>query len=164
MSALHEIVAQHMLALTEVDPETGEVPDDVTARLDAINADLATKCEAIAAVRKRMLADAAANKELSDHYDKRAKSLAGQAERLELYTERALQSAGIPRVQSPTATVWLAKSSRVEAPHVHELPDEYVRVIPEKREADKRALLAALKAGAEVPGAQLVTEERVRFK
>jgi len=45
------------------------------------------------------------------------------------------------------------------------LPPEYVRVIPEQREPDKKALMEAVKAGADIPGVELApTTYHIRVK
>ena len=49
------------------------------------------------------------------------------------------------------------KSSIAEA-----LPAAYWRVIPEKREPDKKSIGEALKRGEAVPGAELVPSERLQ--
>ena len=44
------------------------------------------------------------------------------------------------------------------------LPEDYLRIIPEKREPDKKLILDALKAGQEVPGAVIGQGESLRVR
>ena len=52
-----------------------------------------------------------------------------------------------------------ANPPSVEVIDFQALPDEYKRVIPERKEPDKIAIGTALKGGKEVAGAKLVEKE-----
>lgn len=54
---------------------------------------------------------------------------------------------------------WRKNPPSVEVVDFQALPDEYKRVIPERKEPDKIAIGTALKSGKEVAGAKLVEKE-----
>lgn len=58
------------------------------------------------------------------------------------------------------------KASKVEIDpeFVHELPQEFLRVIPEKREPDKIALKKALEAGMTLNGVTLKQEQHIQIR
>ena len=77
----------------------------------------------------------------------------GRAEALQAAVHKAMRDLGIPRLRDPEFTASRREGGeRVEVADPGLLPASYVRT---KREPDKAALLAALKAGEEIPGAVL---------
>lgn len=164
MSALHALVDSYLVALTRCDEDTGEVPDDVGVVLDTLAGSLSEKVEALAAVRLRYHADAAACNDLAKRYAEKCDAHLKQAARIDRYVLEQLQRAGIPRVNGATHRVWLAKSQRVLVTCAPEdLPEAYQRKVPAKVEADKKALGDALKRGETIVDVELETTESVRF-
>ncbi len=88
---------------------------------------------------------------------KRRAHLANRVAWMKRYAIGELQRLGRPKIEGELFTMALQKNpASVEVTVLPDaLPDAYVRVIPERREPDKKALLEALKAGAEIPGASL---------
>lgn len=73
------------------------------------------------------------------------------------YAVGELQRLGRPKMDGDLFTLRLHKNPpSVEVSVLPDaLPEQFVRIIPETREPDKKALLDALKAGATIPGAEL---------
>ena len=84
-------------------------------------------------------------------------SLASQKGSLTEYLRHNMERTGINKIQCPLFTITLRKAS--QPCHINdesELPDEYVNV-KTTISPDKREILKALKAGAEIPGAEIST-------
>ena len=81
----------------------------------------------------------------------------GRAAALQEAVHRAMRDLGIPRLRDAEFTASRREGGeRVEVADPALLPEPYVRI---RREPDKTALLAALKAGEAVPGAVLARGE-----
>ena len=149
--------------------EQAERDRRLRAAIDRWCADRADRLLAIRHVHNAALARVAAYKAEMALWERRAKRQQGLVDYCaELATnvleaERALRGGkwGEPiRVElSNGLRMGLRVSQSVLAPDVDVLPPEYVRVVPARREPDKIALAKALKAGANVPGAELVPGE-----
>lgn len=162
--ALYALVDSYLVALDRVDPETGEIDAETQAVFEALTPQLEERIEACAAVRARFLAEAEANDELAKAYHAKSVARGREAERIERYVFEQLQRAGIDKVKGATATVWLQSNSRVEVDDITKLDPRFVRVVPEKYEADKKTIADALKSDEPVEGAHLVVSKSVRFK
>lgn len=121
------------------------------------------KLAALLAVKDKRKADARYRREESKRWTAMAKAADRDVSWLE---HRALwildvikQTTGNAKVTMPggrTATVKVRQTQRVEIADVESLPAEYVRV---KREPNKTAIKSAIKDGADIDGAQMVTTE-----
>ena len=162
---LHELVSSYAAALERCDPDTGEVPEDVGAVLDALADALPLKIEALAGVRARYLADAAACKALSAQYAAKAARHAAGAERIEAYVLGCLESAGIPSVKGATASARVKESASVVVTcKPEELEARFQRHKPATVEPDKIALKAALDLGEIIANVILETRKSVVFR
>jgi hypothetical protein len=150
-------VTQRMHA--EADPETGAVPDEVWQRLDDLAAEGEARLVELACVLKEQRAEAEAVKAEAKHLRDRAAKIDAMCERLEAVLEDRVGEDGIsdPRV---TARWRTSKSVEVTV-DPKQLPELYQRV---KIEADKVGLRKALDAGAEIPGADVVTDRHLIVK
>jgi hypothetical protein len=87
----------------------------------------------------------------------RRKRIEARIQWMKSYAVASLTAANRTKLEGTLFTLSLQKNP--PSVHVTVLPDalpaEFVRVIPERREPDKKALLDALKAGATIPGAEL---------
>ena len=86
----------------------------------------------------------------------RKKSYQGMITRLEASTQRAMELREVLEIEGDTNTLLLHESPRsVVILDERLIPRDYKRHIPESWEPDKPAIAKALKAGADVPGADL---------
>lgn len=87
----------------------------------------------------------------------RRKRLDARVKWMKQYAVTALLSADRPKLEGTLFT--LAVQKNPDSVEISVLPDalpaEFVRVIPETREPDRKAMLTALKAGATIPGATI---------
>lgn len=164
MSAtLQELAANLRAQLNAIDPETGEVADSVA--FDIAAETFERKIEACAMAYREILADSKAARDLADHYDRRTVAIEKRAESLLGYMERCMREASQAKVQTPTVTAWFKKTDTVEVADLAKLDTKYL-VQPEAPPArpDKKAIKAAVKAGEEVAGAELVEHEHLQLR
>ena len=159
---LYEIpfALRNALDQIEVDEETGEIHG--TDNLDAIEGEAAQKIENAGLYVRELNAEVAALKVEADRLTDRRRSLEKKAERIKALMLPAVESIG-GKVKGSMLTVSIGTTKSVELDEnaLELLPDDFVRV---KREADKTALAAALKAGTDLPGAHLVEKRSIRMR
>jgi outer membrane murein-binding lipoprotein Lpp len=140
----------------EADTLHTELMDKLVSKADAFASylrDLETREETLASEIARLTA--------------RKKRLASRIQWMKSYAASALQRMDRPRLEGTLFTIALHKNPPSLLVNVlpDSLPPEYVRVIPEQREPDKKALMEAVKAGADIPGVELApTTYHIRVK
>ena len=133
-----------------VDPETGEVIGD-TAELDALQIEMDEKVENIACLIKNLKAEEEAIQNEERKLKSRRQACENHAEWLRRYLANSLQG---EKFKSARVSISWRKSQAVEVEDVWKLPAEFIRMAdPEHK---KTEIKEALKAGIEVPGAELV--------
>lgn len=151
---LYEIKNEIINAIENaVDPETGEISDNMYAYLDELTLARDEKAENIALWIKNLDADAKAIKEEAKALAARAKAAENKAERLKSYLGYCL---GGDKLSTPRVAISYRKSQKVEVDEnrLAEIPEQYLR--HKDPEVDKTAVKEALKAGETVPGCTLV--------
>ncbi|HUU96097.1 MAG TPA: siphovirus Gp157 family protein [Phycisphaerae bacterium] len=140
--------------LDGIDPETGEVSDDLEQRLNALNIELREKAINVACYVKGLEAEAEATAAIGDairkqaaQHDARAKSLRNQADRLVAYLAHQLEGAGLQgtKITDPRAELRWHKSSRVEVVAGADVQPDCYLLPPKPREVSKKALADAMK-------------------
>lgn len=77
-------------------------------------------------------------------------------DRIEADIKITMEVMGLDKINEPDHRITLGKPrEKVEIVDESLIPSTYLRVIPEKREPDKVAILTALKNGAEITGAKI---------
>ena len=139
-----------------VDTETGEIID--AEKLGNLQMAYEEKVENIALWIKNLLADAAAIKTEKDALAEREKACRNKAESLKNYLSSALDGS---KFSTPRVAISWRKSETVEIDDVTVIPSEYWKV---KTDLDKMGIKKALKAGAQVSGARIVTNNNIQIK
>lgn len=145
------------------DPDTGEAfdPEDIDHAFAALTDDIEEKMAGCAFVTMRLRSNAdAIDGEIKRLLAKR-KSMENGRQRLLERMRELMTRAELDKVKALGVSISLAKHprKRVDVVDVFQLDAQYLR--PERDpEPDKVAILAALKAGREVEGAQLVDGNR----
>ena len=145
-----------------IDPETGEVVDDVAfAMIDDLKMEREQKCENIACWIKDLKAEAAAIKAEADSLTKRAKSAENRAESLKRYLGYALAG---EKFKTPKCSVSYRKSqsTEVDPEAIAVLPEEFLTF--EDPKPNKTAIKKALQEGEELPGCRLVENTSIIIK
>ena len=168
MLPLYEIAAAYRNALAVFDDEGLQLsPDVIRDTLDGLIGAFEDKARAVAAYVLNLEAEAEAVAAAEARLKARRQSLEKRAAWLRDYLKTNMEAAGVTEIAAADRTFRVRVRLNPEAVELDgslpELPAEYVR---EKviREPDKAAILAALKAGKEVPGARLVRRTRLEIK
>ena len=148
---------------TEVDEETGEVNEDITAELAELNMARDQKLDNIGAYIKNLDAEAKAIKDEIDALKKRLDSKKNKIERLKEYVANDLQYHGDTKKESARVVFSFRKSKAVEITDESLIPIDYIVTKTETR-VDKIAIKHAIDECCEVPGAVLVDRVSLQIK
>lgn len=158
MSNLYEIEQEIMSC---VDMETGEIID--FEKLDALTIERDSKIENLALWVKNLEADAQAYKAEKDSFAQKQKVAENKAKSIKEYLSRYLAGNSF---KSTRVNVGFRKSESVDVFSMDALMqygnDDYLKY--KDPEADKTAIKAALKAGANIPGCILVEKQNIQIK
>lgn len=158
---LYEIDAQLEALLEQVDPETGELLCDMD-QLEALSLERDRKLENLALYIKNRDAEAKAIREEEKALADRRRSLERKAERARDFLARMLAG---EKFTTPKVAVSWRKSEAVEIGMSFFSTDANERFLRYKEpDPDKAAIKAALKAGEEITGAELVTNLNMTIK
>lgn len=142
----------------EIDEETGEILN--AEALDALQLARDEKIEGVGLWIKNLQAEAEAVKKEKDAMADRQKRLEKKAESLKRYLEWALAG---EKFSTPRIAMTFRKSESVLIPDEALLDDRFVNITMVKK-PDKKLIKDTLKAGREVPGAELVTKQNLQIK
>lgn len=161
---LHQATETVRELLNQVDPETGELPDGY----EDARAIVQHKAVAVAAY----IVESELQTESIRDYIKTLTDKVTSAERrqewLKTYMREHMAAAGIKEISDERgifkATLAVGRDESVDVFDANQVPDEFLREIPAKKEPDKTLIKAACKDGKEVPGARLVKKDRLTIK
>lgn len=155
---LYQIADVYQIALQNlVDPETGEINEQALARLSEISTDLEEEAKNVAAFIGNLEAEAAAIREAELNMTERRRTLEKQATKAREYLLSNMERTGINEITCPYFAIKLKRCPpSVDVMNISKLPVQYFRQVIE---VDRIAIAKALKVGAEVPGARLVTDK-----
>jgi len=150
--------------LNQVDPETGEIVEGLDSARDIV----AKKAVNVVAYLKDTDAKIDyllhAAKELKDRADKQKK----RNQWLREYLSFHMKHTGITHIKDDSgmfeAKLELERDQSVDVFDEKQLTPEYLRVIPEVKEPDKKLIAQDLKIGIDVPGARLIKKDRLTIK
>lgn len=155
---LYDISTQYQEFLSKV--ESGEIPEEaVSDTLEGLDGVFDEKADNIACVIKSLNAESQAIKEERDKLADRQKSKENTAQRLKDYLFTQMAFLGKTKLETARNVLSFRKSEAVVI--VGDVPEKYLKV---KTEPDKTAIKAALKAGADVPGAHIEQREGLVIK
>lgn len=147
--------------LDTVDMETGEIID--CEKLDALTMERDQKIENIALWVKNLEADAKAYKEEKDSFAQKQKAAENKVKSLKEYLSRFLAGT---TYKSTKVNIGFRKSESVDVFSLESLIEygnaDYLKY--KEPEADKTAIKAALKSGANIPGCILVESNNIQIK
>jgi hypothetical protein len=155
---LYKLTDEYSNAIAAIESmvESGEI-DTATASdtLEGIAGEVKDKAINVALHIKNLRSDIEQLKAEKDSFDARIKQAQASLEFYESYLDTNLQKAGITEIKSDKALIKYKKLPAI-VDVTGEVPEQFQRVIPEKREPDKRAIGDALKAGQELGFAVLI--------
>ena len=163
--SLYQIAVEHRQMVARL----METQDDACAIADTIEAEsypLEVKAQNVAYAVKNLEATAAAIKAAEQEMAARRKAIENRAMHLKEYIKTCLEIAGVQKIDCPHFA--LSIRSNPQSVDVFEpglIPAEYMRQAePPPPAPDKTAIKEAIKAGREVPGAQLSQGTRLDIK
>ena len=142
-----------------VDPETGEIAEDLSLQLEELGMAREAKLENIACYIKDLKAEAEAIRAEERNLATRRRTTENKAARLTDYLSWALAG---EKFKTPRCAVSFRKSMAVQVNALMDIPEEYLRF--KDPEPDKAKIKDALKEGLDVPGAELVENVSVIIK
>ena len=164
MASLYEL-DQAVLAVLDnglvFDEETGEILWDED-NFNQLEIERNDKLESVALYVKSLEAEAAAIKAEEKALANRRSVKEKKVARLRGYLTESMQAFGDTKLETPRVAVSFRKSQVVEVWDARELPEDYLKH-PEPK-PDKTAIKAAIKAGWDVPGADLVERQNIQIK
>lgn len=147
---------QEMLAAGEIDDAT------FTDTMASLEGDIVLKCDNIGAILRTLELEADAFRFEELRLAERRKALEANRERLRRYALFELEQIGMKTVKGPRFYLSVTVNPpKLVVDDEQKLPEDFWI---EKRELDKAAVAAALKAGTEVPGAHLEQGRSLRVK
>ena len=133
--------------------------------LDSMGGYLEEKVKNTMFVSRNLKSTAAAIKEAEEVLSSRRKAMENRAAYLDKGMFDAMVKTGIKRIESPYFIVSIANNpGAVDVFEAGLLPSDYMRCVPATEEPDKALIGKALKAGFDVPGARMVSSQRLQVK
>lgn len=153
MRPLYEIESDINQILEQaIDPDTGEIIDESKLEeLNTLDIEKKDKLEAVGLYYKNTMAEAEMIANEKKKLDARQKAAEKKAEGLKNYLAKALHG---EKFKTAKISVSFRKSTKVEIDDLNKLPMEYLKF--KDPEPNKTEIGKALKAGAAVPGVELV--------
>lgn len=139
--------------------------DEITLKdtLDSIQEDIETKIQNIAFVIKEKKADLTAIEETIKTLQKRKTSTEKTISHLQEYSQNAMEVTNTQKIKTPLITVWIQDNKEsVNITDEDKLNKKYLVEQPFK--PDKKLLLADLKEGKEVEGAEIQQTRSLRIR
>lgn len=161
--SLYNLGAEYLQAFeaVQVDEETGKVVG--LEELEAVNARLEDKLEAVACYIKAQKMLARDIKQEAAELEKRRRSIEAKVLRLEKYLTQNMEAVGKTSFETAKCKIGFRASSRVEIVQPDKLPQS-CWVIAETRRPDKTAIKKIITEGGSVPGAMLVECRNISIK
>ena len=165
MNTLYDIAAEYRqtadkLADLDLDEQT------IADTLEGMSGALELKAQNVVMFARNLEATATAIKEAETTMASRRKALEHRAAGLRRYALSAMQVAGVQSIECPYFKLSVRKNpTAVEVFDAAQIPAQFMRTPePPPPALDKKAITEAIKAGQEVPGARLVSGERLEVR
>lgn len=164
--SLYELSAELAIIHDEIISNEGEITDALEKRLDESTLSFNAKVEQIGRwVLNLGGREDAIEKEIARLQAKK-KSNQNLQGRLKEYVKMCMEMANKTKMEYGTMTVSIQKNpASCEVKDEKAIPAKYLTIIPETKVVDKKAVLADLKAGVQVEGAELInTKTHLRIR
>lgn len=164
---LYELSNEYVALMQAIDND--ELPEEAIAdTLEAIKGEIEVKADNIACLLKNIEADVTAIKAEETRLAERRKAKEKAHERLKQYLSDVLQKMSIDKVETARNNITFRKSESVELDE-----DTFIIWAQDNRDdlltysapkANKTEIKKALKGGAEIVGASLITKKNIQIK
>ena len=147
----------------QMDPETGELPEEFGSALQIAK----DRAGAVAAAIVSNRVQREAIKTYAQNLLEQVKKEEAKEARWEAYLLAGMQSIGATKITDPSGVTlvqrWPDRDTVVQILDDKQIPAEYMReYAPPPPKPNKVAIAQAIKAGVEVPGAKLTTRDRIK--
>ena len=165
MTSLYDIAAEYRQTadkLADLDLDEQTIDDT----LEGMSGALEVKAQNVVMFARNLEATATAIKEAETAMASRRKAIEHRAAGLRRYALSAMQVAGVQSIECPYFKLSVRKNPpAVEVFDAAQIPAQFMRTPePPPPAPDKKAITEAIKAGQEVPGARLVSGERLEVR
>lgn len=163
MTKLYELAERYRLIAEMLDSPPEQVSrEEIEKSLSLIQDEIEEKATSIAKVILEAEQDIASLKAEEERLSKRRLALQNKIEWLKGYLMADMQSVNVLKIKRDVVTISVRNSPpSVEVSDMTVLPAEFVKVIPETRSPDKRAILTHFKATGEIPpGSNVITANK----
>ena len=157
---LYELARSYAELLDRAEEMESEALVDTLASLqDAIE----DKAENIAKFIRNLEADAKIIREEEQRLTERRRAIEAKVDKLKMYLQEQLETAGLQKVKRPTITVAIqANPPSVDVIDETLIPADFL--IPQPAKVDKKSILERLKKGEAIPGVTLKQTKGVRIR
>lgn len=151
MTALYDLRNQY-LAVAEMGDDPGMDAQTIADTLEGIEGEIEAKAQALLQVVANLEGDTGAIDNEIKRLQGRKKAIENRTNRLRSYLKENMEATGIDKISCPLFAITLCRPKpKLIITDEQSIPAEYVEVV-EVRKPDRKALLAALKAGKDIPG------------
>lgn len=165
---LFEIADEYIAALKTLESlaDAGTLSAEVVAdTIDGMSGELEAKATNVIAYARSLELESNAIREAFAPMLERAHQLDKKAEWMRAYVKTQMERTGITEIKSPYFVLKIRENpASVVIDNEAGIPDKCWRVIPEKREPDKKAIKAMIEAGEEATFAHLEKTRRLEIK
>ena len=161
---LYTVASQYVKALNEL--IDSDLPAEaVEDTLEGLKGEVENKARNLGAWIKNKKLEVEAMKSYIDEMAYRKSKLETHIQRLETYLINSLDDCEITDINDPEVQIKIRhKPPRVKINNEDIVPVQYMRVIPETEEPDRKAISEALKRGVNVAGCELEHGLRIEVK
>ena len=164
---LYDIADTYLQALERL-PESGLDEQTIADTMEGLEGALVQKAQNVAAYCLNLEAEANAIEEAAARLKKRAEALHARKDHLRGYLHTHMLRAGVTEVKALDGTFRARIRDNPPAVEIiapEFIPEEYMRVIPERREPDKAAIKEAItKRNENIPGVMIHRGSRLEIK
>ncbi|HOX23622.1 MAG TPA: siphovirus Gp157 family protein [Elusimicrobiales bacterium] len=163
MTKLYELAERYRLIAEMLDSPPEQVSrEEIEKSLSLIQDEIEEKATGIAKVILEAEQDIASLKAEEERLSKRRSALQNKVEWLKGYLLADMQSVNVLKIKRDVVTVSVRNSPpSVEIADAEQLPTEFIRIIPETKAPDKRAIITHFRETGEVPpGANIITTNK----
>lgn len=161
MKTLYEISETQLAILGDIELNDGEITTEIQQRIDLLAENFEEKAIAYGYVIKQYEGE----ETLIDAEIKRLQELKKKSAKVSDYLKERISAAmiefGLTEIKTPTLKLSFRKSEAVEVVDESLLAQQFYNYKPT---IDKTAIKAAIKAGEEVAGARIVTNQNLQLK
>ena len=164
MPALYELAASYKNIAGLLDDATMD-PETITSALAVIEDDIQAKAQNIAVILQAMGADVKIIKDEEERLANRRKAIENGLNHLKRYLFEQMEAINLPKIKTATFSINIQNNPpAVQITDEKAIPAKFLTIIPQTTVPDKKLIAAALKAGENVAGCEIVQGKSLRIR